>query len=404
VSGAGALPLDGIRVVEVAHWVAVPAAGALLADLGAEVVKVEPPPRGEIYRRSRPRYAGYASDFPESPAFHLDNRGKRCLALDLERAEVREALLRLIDRADVFLTNLLPRRRRRYGLDHETLLARRPSLIVGAISGYGLGGEEADRAAFDYSAYWARTGMMDLMRDEGAPPSLQRPAIGDHAAASNLVCGILAALRLRDRDGKGRYVETSLIQTGLHVLGADVATALVTREPVRRHDRRSTANPLWNSYAVAGGRWLLLVMIEAERYWPALCRALEAPELAADPRFAEPFERMRHGAELVAELERRFATRSVEEWGPRLDAEGLIWSPMQGVLDAIDDPQVRAMGYVRERVHPSGPIESLGPPFYIEGSPLGAGPPASAVNADARAIFAEVGLDDAEIERLLPER
>jgi formyl-CoA transferase len=400
---SGELPLEGTRVVEVAHWVAVPAAGALLADLGAEVVKIEPPPRGEVYRRSRPRYAGYASDFPESPAFHMDNRGKRCLALDLERPEACEAIRRLVDRADVFITNLLPRRRLRYGLDHETLLARRPSLIVGAISGYGLGGDEADRPAFDYTAYWARTGMMDLMRDEGAPPSLQRPAIGDHAAASNLVCAILAALRLRDRDGRGRYVETSLLQTGLHVLGADLATALVTREPVRRHDRRTAPNPLWNSYPVAGGRWLLLVMIEADRYWPALCGALDAPELAADARFADGFARTAHAAPLIEELERRFAARPLEEWAPRLDRAGLIWAPMQSVLEAIDDPQARSMGYLRSLDHPAGAIETVGPPFRIEGTPIGVTRGASAVNADALAVLSEAGLSEEEIRKLLPE-
>ena len=399
----GALPLEGIRVVEVAHWVAVPAAGALLADLGAQVVKVEPPPRGEVYRRSRPRYAGYASEFPESPAFHMDNRGKRCLALDLERPEVCEAIRRLVDRADVFLTNLLPRRRLRYGLDHETLLARRPSLIVGAISGYGLGGTESDRPAFDYTAYWARSGMMDLMRDEGVPPSLQRPAIGDHAAASNLVCAILAALRLRDQDGRGRYVETSLLQTGMYGLGADLATALVTREPVRRHDRRAVTNPLWNSYPVAGGRWLLLVMIEADRYWPALCGALEAPELVDDSRFADGFARMAHAALLVDELERRFAARPLEEWAPRLDEAGLIWAPMRSVLEAIDDPQARSMGYVRSLEHEAGPIETVGPPFRIEGTPLGVTRAASPVNVDAHAIFSEAGLGAEEIEKLLPE-
>ena len=402
MSAEEALPLAGVRVVEIAHWVAVPAAGAMLADLGADVVKIEPPPRGEVYRRSRPKYAGYASDFPESPAFHCDNRGKRCLALDLEKPAVRAAILRLVDRADVFLTNLLPRRRARYGFDHATLLARRPSLIVGAISGYGLGGEEADRAAFDYTAYWARTGLMDMMRDVGAPPSLQRPAVGDHAAASNLVCGILAAMRLRDRDGRGRYVETSLLQTGFHVLSSDLATALATREPVPRHDRRTARNPLWNSYATADGRWLLLVMIEPDRYWTALCGALEAPGLAADERFAEPLPRMANAPALVAELERRFAERPLAEWARRLDAAGVIWAPMQSVLEAIDDPQARAMGYVRTITHPAGDLESIGPPFRIEGSPIGVDRGASPVNADARALFREVGLADDEIDGLLP--
>jgi crotonobetainyl-CoA:carnitine CoA-transferase CaiB-like acyl-CoA transferase len=333
----------------------------------------------------------------------MDNRGKRCLALDLEQPAVQAAIQRLLGRADVFITNLLPRRRRRYGVDHETLLARWPSLVVAAISGYGLGGEESERAAFDYTAYWARSGMMDLMRDEGAPPSLLRPGVGDHAAASNLVCAILAALRLRERDGRGRYVESSLLQTGFHALGADLATALVTREPVRRHDRRTAPNPLWNSYPVAGGRWLLLIMIEADRYWPALCRALEAPDLAADPRFADGFARMRHAAELVAELERRFAAQPLEAWASRLDEAGLIWAPMQSVLEAIDDKQARAMGYVQRLEHSSGPFESVGPPFRIQGTALGNGRAASPVNADLHAVFAEVGLGDAEIAELLPE-
>jgi crotonobetainyl-CoA:carnitine CoA-transferase CaiB-like acyl-CoA transferase len=403
VSDRSLLPLAGMRVVEIAHWVAVPAAAAILADLGADVVKIEPPPRGEVYRRSRPKYAGYASEFPESPAFHCDNRGKRCLALDLEREPVRAAIGRLLSRADVFVTNLLPRRRVRYGLDHETLLARHPSLVVGAISGYGLGGAESERAAFDYTAYWARTGLMDMMRDAGAPPSLQRPAVGDHAAASNLVCGILAALRLRDRDGRGRYVETSLLQTGFHVLSSDLATALVTREPVPRHDRHATRNPLWNSYETADGRWLLLVMIEPDRYWPALCGAIEAPELAADPRFAEPLPRMQHAPALVAELERRFRAEPLAVWAKRLDAAGVIWAPMQSVLEAIDDPQARAMGYVRTIDHPAGPIESVGPPFRIEGSDVGVDRGASPVNADAHALFREVGLRDDEIDALLPE-
>ena len=196
------LPLDGMRVVEVASYVAVPAAGGLLADLGADVVKVEVP-RGELYRRTRPKYAGYTTEFPENPPFHMDNRGKRSLAVDLTRPEAREAVVRLIDRSEIFITNLLPSRRRRFGLDHETLLARHPRLVMGAINGYGIAGEEADRPAFDSAAYWARTGLMDMMRDEGLPPSLQRPAVGDHAAAVNLVCGILAAMRLRDATTDG---------------------------------------------------------------------------------------------------------------------------------------------------------------------------------------------------------
>lgn len=394
-------PLEGVRVVEIAHFVAVPAAGALLADLGADVIKVEAPPKGEIYRRSRPAFSGFKSDFPEGPGFHLDNRGKRALMLDLTNPDARSALLRVIDTADIVTTNLLPGRRVKYGLDHETLLARKPSLIVAGINGYGHGGDEVDRPAFDYAAYWARTGMMDLMRDDGVPPSMLRPGVGDHAAASNLVIAILAALRMRDATGQGRYVEVSLLQTGLYILGCDVAMALVAREPIRRHDRKACANPLWNTYEVAGGRWIMLVMIDPTVYWPRLCRALDRPDLQEDPRFAEPFTRASNGAALVVELEQAFATRSLDEWGPRLDSAGLIWSPVRRLDEVLDDPQARAMGYFEPLEHPAtGRFESLAPPFRMEGVKLGSRRACCDAGADGESVLRDAGLDESQIAKL----
>lgn len=394
-------PLEGVRVVEIAHFVAVPAAGALLADLGAEVVKIEVPPRGELYRRSRPLFSGYQNEFPDGPGFHLDNRGKRSLMLDLTDPEARAALLRVIDGADVVTTNLLPARRVKYGLDHASLLARKPSLVVAAINGYGLGGAEADRPAFDYAAYWARSGMMDLMRDEGVPPSMLRPGVGDHAAASNLVIAILAALRMRDTTGQGRYVEVSLLQTGMYILGCDIAMALVTREPLKRHDRKQAANPLWNSYETADGRWLMLVMIDPTIYWPRLCAAIERADLEHDPRFEEPFTRGANAPTLIAEFEREFARHPLAVWRRRLDAAGLIWAPVNRVEEVIDDPQARAMGYVEPLEHPqAGAFESLGPPFRIEGVSLGSRRACSDVDADGDAVLREAGLDASEIAKL----
>ena len=394
-------PLEGVRVIEIAHFVAVPAAGSLLADLGADVIKIEVPPRGEIYRRSRPAFSGYACDFPEGPAFHLDNRGKRSLMLDLTHPDARSALLRVIDGADVVTTNLLPARRAKYGLDHETLLARKPSLVVAGINGYGHGGEEVDRPAFDYSAYWARSGMMDLMRDEGVPPSMLRPGVGDHAAASNLVIAILAALRMRDATGEGRYVEVSLLQTGLYILGCDLAMALVAREPIRRHDRKACANALWNTYPVAGGRWIMLVMLDPTVYWPRLCRALARPDLETDPRFAEPFTRAANGPALVAELEQEFAKRTLDEWRARLDAAGLIWSPVNHIDEVLEDPQARAMGYFEPLEHQkAGRFESLAPPFRMEGLKLGSRRACADLDADGEAVLREAGLDESEIAKL----
>ncbi len=397
-------PLEDIRVVEVANYVAVPAAGRLLADLGADVIKIETPPAGELYRRGRLQYAGYETDFPENPPFQMDNAGKRSLVLDLKREEAREALAEIIRGAQVFITNLLPARRVKYGLDHETLMARDPRLVVGAISGYGLGGAESETPAFDYTAYWARTGMMDAVRDEGVAPSLQRPALGDHAAAVNLVCGIMAALRLRDANGVGQYVDVSLLQTGLHILGNDVSNALITREPLRRHDRRAPANPLWNSYRVKEDRWILLVMIDADRYWADFCRAIGKPELEGDERFCDGFARVRNGGSLVEILDAIFAENTLEEWERRFAGRGLIWSPVRSVADVADDPQARELGYFCEVEHPEyGPFEIVGPPFRIEGTDLAPRGPAPAIGADAEAVLIEAGLPPAAIRKLIEE-
>jgi crotonobetainyl-CoA:carnitine CoA-transferase CaiB-like acyl-CoA transferase len=229
-----------------------------------------------------------------------------------------------------------------------------------------------------------------------------RPGMGDHAAASNLVCGILSAMRLRDRDGKGRYVETSLLQTGLYILGGDLSTALVTGEPVPRHDRLEPANPLWNSDPVAEDRWIMMVMIDPNRYWLKFCSAVGLPELAEDERFADPFARTANCRELVTILDPKFAEKTLEQWKPLLDAAGLIWAPVATIQEAIKDPQVRAMGYFNALEHAeAGTFETVGMPFRIEGESLGARTAAPPVDRDGRAILREAGIAEDEIDKLL---
>ena len=398
-------PLRDLRVIEVASFVAVPAAGGMLADLGAQVTKVEVP-AGELYRKGRPRFMGIDSDFPESPAFQMDNRGKRSMTLDLTKPKARAALLRVLERADVMLTNLLPERRRKYGLDHETLLARFPRLVMGAISGYGLGGPREDEPAFDYTAYWARGGLMDLMRDAGVPPSMQRPGVGDHAAASNLVCGVLAALRERDRTGRGTYVDVSLRNTALHILGNDAAIALATGHSPPRHDRKRPTNALWNSYPVGGDvdqdeRWLLLCMIEPDRYWDLFCRAIGRSELVADERFANGWTRAQHAAELVVELEATFAKKPLEEWEKILNEARLIWAPVKRIHEVAQDPSAREHGYFHRVTHgEAGEFETVSPPIRIEGHDLKRPAAAASLGAHTREVLAEAGLSPEEIDEI----
>lgn len=398
-------PLGDLRVVEVASFVAVPAAGGMLADLGAEVVKVEVP-HGEIYRKGRPAFMGLDSDFPESPAFQMDNRAKRSVTLDLTKPSARDALLRMIEGADVLLTNLLPERRTKYGLDHESLLERFPRLVIGAISGYGLGGPRENEPAFDYTAYWARGGLMDLMRDAGVPPSMLRPGVGDHAAASNLVVGVLAALRERDRTGKGTFVDVSLHGTALHILGNDASIALVVGQSPKRHDRKKPMNPLWNSYPVGGDvgeedRWLMLCMIEPDRYWNVFCAAIGREDLATDERFADGWGRTANAAELVVELERTFATRPLAEWEKILNEARLIWAPVRHVHEVAQDPTIRAHGYFQEIEHASaGAFETVSTPVRIRGHALRQRRAAAPLGAHTREVLAEAGLSEAEIDEI----
>jgi formyl-CoA transferase len=200
-------------------------------------------------------------------------------------------------------------------------------------------------------------------------------------------------------------VDVSLLQTGLHILGNDVANTLVSREPVRRHDRTRPANPLWNSYPVADDRWILLVMIDPRPYWPRLCRAIGHEELAHDPRFEDDFTRSQNGEALVAILESVFAERSLEEWKPRLDAEGLIWAPVVRVEEAIDDAQAEHLGYLPEVEHATaGRFRTVAPPFRIEGVDLAPRAAAPDLDADAESVLREAGLDPEQIASVRGDR
>ena len=393
-------PLDGIRVVELASFVAAPSAGALLADLGAEVVKVEIP-QGEIYRHSLPRLAGIRHDFPEAPQFQMDNRGKQSLTLNLTRAVAQRAVRALVARADIFLTNMLPHRLARYGLDPDRLRADRPDLIVGILSGYGRSGPDKTRASFDYTAYWARSGMMDQMRDAGSPPTFLRPGVGDHAAALSLVTGLLAALRMRDRDGEGQVVDVSLLHTGLYILGNDSSQALATGEAPPAHDRRRPRNPLWNQYETADGRWLFLVMIESDRYWEPLCRTLERPDLLADARFADARGRYRHSAELVEILGEIFRTRSLAAWDAFFADQSIIWAPVLTLREAIAHPQPEAAGAFTEVDHPvAGRYRTIAPPVRLSRHEMRGERAAPALGEHTAALLRSAWLTEEEIDEL----
>lgn len=387
-------PLDDICVVEVANYVAAPAVGALLRDLGADVIKVEPP-EGDVMRGVVPLESGGARRV--NFLFELENRGKRSITIDLRRPAGQRLLRRLLARADVLLTNLLAPRLERYGLDPARLREAFPRLIICSLTGYGISGPDAGRPGFDFAAFWARAGIMGLVGHPAGPPVISRIAQGDHTTALNALAAILAALRLRDRTGRGTLVEVSLQQTGVYTIASDVARTLVEGVQPSRYDRTAPANPLFNTYPTADGRWIMLVHMTPDPYWPKLCAALERPEWAADDRYATMKGRQRHGRELAALIEAEFRRRSLAEWAERLDAHGLIWAPMVGLLDVVQDPNLQALGAFPEVPHPNGAFRTVGTPFRIHEADIGVRGPSPALGEHAAEVLRESGLSEEEI-------
>ena len=396
-----ASPLEGIRVIELASFVAAPSAGALLVDLGAEVIKVEVP-WGEIYRHSTARMMGVEADFDLSAPFQMSNHGKKSLALDLALPQAQAALRKVIDSADVLLTNMLPERIARYGLNPETLLKEKPGLIVARLSGYGADGPDAETPAFDYTAYWARSGLMEQLREDGGTVSFQRPGIGDHSAGMALALAILAALRTRDLEGEGQIIDVALQDIGYYIAGNDMSWALATGQSPPKHDRTCPRNPLWNHYVCRDGRSIFLVMIEADRYWKNFIEAIGHPELGKDERFADAFARYHNSSELVLLLDALFAEKTLEEWTEDLEGHRLIWAPVRTHAEAAQDETALARGAFPVVEHPEqGSFRTIGPPFSMSRHTMPGNAPAPKLGADTENVLKESGIDPETVNLLV---
>jgi crotonobetainyl-CoA:carnitine CoA-transferase CaiB-like acyl-CoA transferase len=349
-NGADAgLPFEGIRVVELAQWVFVPVAGAILADWGAEVVHIERL-EGDPYRGLATQGIG-TDRGGVNLSVALANRGKRSIALDVQQAEGLAALHRLLESADVFLTNLRPGALDRLGLDALSLTNRYPSLVYARGHGYGVRGPDADQAGYDSSAYWARGGMANVLTPPDREyPIGQRGAMGDRSGAMALAFGISAALLKRSRSGTGSVVDVSLLATAMWTLSSDVLAALGGDSPGAMAGRGPLVNPVVGTYRTKDGRHIQLVFLEADRYWAGFCSLIGREDLAADPRFVDLAARRANGAECVAILDEEFARRTFTEWKELLSRFDAPWAPVQSVSELLDDPQVEANGYIGDVV------------------------------------------------------
>src|SRR5579883_448771 len=383
-------PLDGIRVLDFTRYQQGPYATALLADLGAEVIKVEARPNGEFGRQTERDESGF------SPYFESYNRGKRSLTLDLKRPEAREIVLRLLESCDALVENFRPGVMERLGLGYEALHARFPRLVYGSASAFGPNGPDAERPGFDHIAQAISGFMVEQAGGPGNEPQPGLPGLADQVSAGLFAFALVSALLARGRTGEGQHVEVSLLGSMIALQGRQFLRFLKTGKQGRRHWRRSA---VYTHYRAADG-WVAIAAQDPQR-WAPLCRALGREDWIDDPRFRGPWERSRNDDALVALLEETFLQKTVAEWLERLHAEDVPCGPVNDYRALVENPQLEANGYVTTVEHPSaGTLRTPGIPFHFSGTPPPPVRPAPELGQDSEALLLDLGYTWEQIEAL----
>ncbi len=343
---------EGVRVLEVGTWIMVPAAAVLLADFGADVVKVEHPAGGDP---ARGLVSGGVS--PMQGAINLMteqvNRGKRSIALDISSAAGREVLYELASRSDVFLTSFLPGARRNLRIDVEDIRAVNPSVVYAKADAVGPAGPEAGKPGYDAAVFFGRGGILNSFTRTGEALVQPRPGFGDKTASLSIAFGIASALYRREKTGVPAVVDVSLLGSAMWVASSDIVYSVAGGSDFSRRERAAT-NPIANHYATADGRWIMLSMLESQRWWAPFCRAIGHEELVEDPRFADSAARARHSAVCRALLAEIFGTASLEAWRARLASLAAPWEVVSDSAEVGSDPQAVANGYIATVDHPLG--------------------------------------------------
>jgi crotonobetainyl-CoA:carnitine CoA-transferase CaiB-like acyl-CoA transferase len=393
-------PLEGIRIVELGVWVAGPGAGGIMADWGADVVKIEPP-EGDPCRTFLNVLGG---DLPSNPVFELDNRGKRAIALDLSSERGIGLAHELVATADAFLTNLRPSGLARIGLGPDEVRERHPSLIYAIITGYGMEGPDADQGAYDIAAFWSRAGIADSLRTPGGPLPFQRGGMGDHSAAMTAAAMVSAALVERTRTGQGQIVSTSLLRQGCYTIGFDLNVTLMWGQTLGIGVRETMYSPVLNNYTAGDERQFWIVGLEGDRHWPALARAVGHPEWLTDKRFAKATGRAVNARELIGLLDEIFATKSLPEWAEIFATEPeLFWSPVNSIDDVVADEQFHAAKAVVQVPDDQSSMPMLATPVDFDGEPPIPRFRAPHVGEHTREILAELDLDAAVVDALVAD-
>ncbi len=395
-------PLEGVKVLEVAQAAFVPSAAVILADWGADVIKVEHPERGDMARGIK--VAG-VDPHPSGVQYlwEILNRGKRDIGLDVGHPDGRDALLRLVDEADVFMTNFLGEARTRLQIEPADIFARNPKIIYARGTSHGPIGPDANLGGFDSVSYWGRTGMAvaSMPADYDYPITIPGPAFGDSQCGTALAGGIAAALYQRDRTQRGCVVDVSLLGAALWASqGTNVGACLSDGDALPPQDRRRPPNPLVNTYRTSDGRYMVLGSLQADRYWPRFCEAIDRPELVDDERFVDADRRRENIEECVQVLDAAFATRSLEAWAEAFKKVRMPFGVIRTPREAQADPQARLNGFVQDLALDSGvtlPV-AIAPAIFDEAPPVPRAAPLHAADTDD--VLSEIGYSADQIMEL----
>jgi crotonobetainyl-CoA:carnitine CoA-transferase CaiB-like acyl-CoA transferase len=388
---------EGLKVLDCASFIAAPAAATVLSDFGADVIKIEPPGTGDPYR-NLPNLPGYPSS-EHNFAWMLEARNKRSLALDLSKPEGQAVLHRLAADVDVFITNYPPAVRQRLGITHEHLAPHNERLIYASFTGYGEKGEEANKPGFDSNAYWARSGLMDLVRaDLDTTPARSIAGMGDHPCAMAFYGAIVTALYNRERTGRGSHVSSNLMANGVWAASVLAQAKLCGAKFGERRPRERALNAVTNHYKCKDGRWLILSLLNEERQWPTLAGCLGREDLVSDARFATKADRHQRSIELIRIFDEIFATRPLAEWRKLLDGNGLVFGVV-GILDDIPNDQQMLDNEVLVPFE-NDTMLTVNSPIWVDGARKvqPRRPPGIGEHSDE--ILRKAGYDEASIQKL----
>lgn len=394
-------PLEGVKVVELATFIAAPSCGRYLADLGAQVIKVEAP-GGDPYRRTAINEGRPTGDL-ENVSFDLDNAGKRNICLDTKSPEGREVLERLISQCDLFITNVRYKSLIKSGLDYETLKVRYPKLVMGYVTGYGEKGPDKDLPGFDFTAFFARGGILGTLFDKDAVPMLTIPGFGDHPVGMYLASGLLAALYRAEKTGRGDMVIVSLFHAAIWAVSTMLQSAQYG-QPASRYpmSRRDIANPFTVAHKTRDGRWLQFAAPAYDALYDRFVTALGRPDLVGDSRYFPQANLQAHLHEFYDLLVAEVAKKDLAEWCAIFKAADIPYAVAQTWDELLEDPQAWAADCFYRQPYPGGAERTLvRPPVLFQDTPLPEVRRGPYQGEQTEAILAELGYTPEQIAAML---